>query len=129
MEDILVHGQSVIYWALTALGLALAKYCWSRVSNDWVRAFLGRVYDEVNDAVREVYQTYVDAIRAKSADGTLTDAEKAEAKAMAVATAKANLGTKGLRRCMKMLGLKPEQLDSWLGTKVEAAVRTSKLGF
>jgi hypothetical protein len=129
MEDLLVHGQSVVWWVLSALGMVLSRFVWVKLKNEWARAFLGRVYAEIDDAVKEVYQVYVDAIRARSADGKLTDAEKSEAKAMAIESAKSNLGPKGIKRLLKVLGLNTGALDNWLGTKVEASVRNAKIPF
>jgi hypothetical protein len=97
---LLTHGDNVLLWVLTAVGRALA---------------------EVGDAVLAVSQTYVDALKAANADGKLTDQEKAEAKAKALALIKQNLGPVGLRKLAKIIGV---DVDGWLGTKLEAAVAT-----
>jgi len=86
-----------------------------------------RAIREVGDAVREVYQVYVQALKDGRADGTLTEAEKIHAKQMAIDIAKANLGSKGLKRLLRILGLGDDALDKWLGTKVEAAVADAKV--
>jgi len=88
----------------------------------WLRAMLQRLVVEAEAAVLEVEQVYVEAIKAARADGVLTAQEKAEARSMALATLRANLGVKGLQRLARVLGI--ADVDRWLGTRVEAAVRT-----
>lgn len=127
MEDIiywvLTHGDKFLFWALVAVGGLISALILKFIKAGTVRDIVGRALAEVGDAVLAVSQTYVDALKAASADGVLTDAEKAEAKAKAIALAKKNIGTEGLKKLAKILGI---DIDGWLGTKIEAAVSTLK---
>lgn len=131
MEDVLyqalVHGDSVIAWLGAALAGLVAKYVLTRIDNEKVRKYATRAWTEVKDAVAEVYQTYVSALKEANADGKLTPEEAAEARKKAIAIAKANIGKKGLARLSRILGLNlGDEIEAWLGTKVEAAVTEAK---
>lgn len=80
----------------------------------------------MKDAVLEVHQTYVEARKAASEDGKLTDEEAEEAKDLAIEAAKAYLGPKGIRELLGVLGIGEDALDGWLGGKVEATVAELK---
>ena len=128
MEDLayqgLIHGNSVIAWVAAAVLGLIGKYIVSKIENENVRKYVGRALDEVADAVAEVYQTFVNELKAGNADGKLTAEEKVVARKMAIDTAKSNIGTKGLKRLAKVAGI--DALDEWLGTKVEATVKMAK---
>jgi hypothetical protein len=86
-----------------------------------------RAMFEVGSAVYEVYQVYTSDILKGRADGNLTQEEKDHAFQLALATAKSNLGAKGLKRLLKVLGLESTaELDKWLGTQIEAKVAELK---
>lgn len=128
IEDILywvlTHGDSVLFWVLAAVGGLAGRLILAQVKNSTLNGIVGRALHEVGDAVLMVGHTYVDDLKADSADGTLTEAEKAKAKADAIAIAKKNLGSDGLAKLAKVLGL--ADLEHWFGTKVESAVATVK---
>lgn len=124
LYQVLIHGDDAITWVAVALAALVAKYVIAKIDNETVRKYVGRAWTEVKSAVAEVYQTYVAELKAASADGKLTDEEKAEAKKKAIALAKSNIGKKGLARLVRILGI--DALDDWLGTQVEAAVDLSK---
>lgn len=93
----------------------------------WVRDMLFRAGNEVKAAVLEVEQAFIDRVKAARAPDSpggveITKEEAAEAKALAIAAAKKNIGMKGLQRLARILGL--ESIDEWLGTHVEAAVKS-----
>jgi hypothetical protein len=112
---------------VTALAALLGRYVWNKITIDGLRAIAQRAYAEVIDAVLEVWQTYVSELKEAHADGVLTDEEKAMAKHKAIAIAKSNLGTKGLRRLARALGFgDPVEVERWIGGKVETAVATLK---
>lgn len=94
------------------------------VKSTWVQSMLARLIHEADAAVREVAQTYTDELVKASIDGSLTDEEKREARRRAVATLKANLGTKGWHRLMRILGIEDE--ERYAVTQVEAAVNRAK---
>jgi hypothetical protein len=124
MRDLIVEfAEPVATLVVTLLGAILTRFVWSRISSDWARRLLQRVYSEVVDAVLIVWQTYVDELKQKSADGKLTSAERAEAKRRAVDTVVKNLGATGIERLAKVLGLKgTESTVAWIENKTEAAV-------
>lgn len=128
MEDTLLKlvasGDTILFWVLATVGALIARLVIAQIGNATAAKYVGRALTEVGDAVLDTAKTYVEAIKKAAADGTLTAEEKAEAKARAIATAKANIGPAGLKRLANILGLDLAGLDKWLGTKVEAAVAT-----
>lgn len=119
--DALEAGITVITMVFGAIGAVLARF---HIQSAWLAGFLGRLLVEAKAATLEVSQTYTDAIKLASADGDLTDAEKAEAKRLALVTLKSNLGQKGLDRVKRILGI--DSVDAWLSTHLEAAVNQNK---
>lgn len=108
----------------------MGKFVYSRIGHEYTREALGRATQEIFSAVEEVGQTYVKQIKKgqeeySSGGKLLTDAEKENAKRMAIENAKANLGKKGLTRLVKVLG-GPHVAESWFETKVESAVSSLK---
>lgn len=124
LDLFITYGDDALKWLLAAAGALLLKYVFSLVKNSYANGVLGRAWLEVQGAVLEVEQVYVGALRAARADGKLTDAEKAQAKAMAIAIARENLGKKGLARLARVLGL--DSVERWLGSKSEQALATVK---
>lgn len=118
----LVHGDSILFWVLTALGGMTARLVLAHVKNATVNGVVGRALSEIGDAVLLVGHTYVDDLKAASADGSLTPEEAARAKSDAIDVAKKNIGAAGLAKLAKVLGV--DDLDHWLETKVESAVAT-----
>jgi hypothetical protein len=118
--QLFLSGNSVIVWVGVAVAGLLGKWLLGKISNDTAQKYIGRALDEVYDAVGEVYQTFTKSLKASNADGKLTNDEKKIAKSLALATAKANIGVKGIARLSRILGI--DSLDSWLATKVEATV-------
>lgn len=123
MQLVAEYGMSVLTWVLTLLSGLLARWVWVQITNSYVRGVLERTWVEVQAAVREVGQTYTDVLRQGNEDGVLTPEERAEARTQAIAIIKSNLGRKGLKRLMRIVG---GDLDQWLGTQVESAVRLEK---
>lgn len=130
MEDFIASwGSKIAAWTFAALATAMTWLVWNRLKAGTVRDLLQRAWTEVLDACREVFQTYVEALKAgkdpTSPGGTsLTAEESAEAKNRAAAIFKANFGKKGLGRLAKILGV---NLDAWLGSKIESAVNVLKV--
>lgn len=94
---------------------------------------LVRIKDAAWVAVRSVEQEYAAAIRlARAFDSpggeTITEAEAANAKAMAIMKAKSYLGGKGVELAVKALfgGGDPKQLNGPIGDAIEAAVHEMK---
>jgi len=91
----------------------------AKVTNTTLNGVLTRLASTVETAVGSVYQQFVEPIKA---GGSLTDDQKAQAKAMALAEIKSHLGTKGLQELEYVLGWNADQVQANLGSHVEAAV-------
>ncbi len=120
---VLAHGDKFLMWALVFIGGLVSMVILKQLKSGTVRDIVSRALTEVGDAVLAVTQTYVDEIKLASADGKLTDEEKAHAKAKAVALIKSNIGLEGIKKLARIIGV---DVDGWLGTKVEAAVAVLK---
>lgn len=118
-------GEKVLPWLATILVGLLSKYVWNRISSEYWSGVLNRATTEIFDAAQEVHQTFVAGIKAGRADGTLSDAEKAQAKQSAIDIAKSNLGPKGFARLAKIFGGEGAA-NSWIGNKVETSVANLK---
>ncbi len=117
----------VLVAALTWAAAKLASFIRSKVDNEYLRGVLVRLDDAVVTAVKDLQQTVVAEIKAASADGKISEAEKRRIKDAAVANVKSYLGAKGIRVLAEVLGLSGGALDSFLGSKVEAAVHDLRL--
>jgi hypothetical protein len=86
------YGARALHAALAALAAALA-WLLLRVglSSRW-RSLLEELGAHAKDIVLEVFQTYVEALKAARADGKLTAQEKAHAKTQALDKLKTRLG-------------------------------------
>ena len=126
LEFIATNGEKVVPWVLGLVGIALARLVWGQITHTWTRQTLQRAYDEIVDAVLEVWQTYTSEIKRARVDGLLTDAEKREARRRAVELAKQNIGPKGIKRLANVLGVSrffgeaPEKVERWFDSKTEA---------
>lgn len=128
MEDIayqaLLAGDSVVAWIGAIVLAFVGKVVASRIDNETTRKYVTRALNEIGDAVAEVYQVYVADLKVANADGKLTGAEKAEAKAKAFKKVKALIGKEGLARLARILGT--DALDGWLSNKIEAELDARK---
>ena len=130
MEDLIVSwGPTVATLTFAGLAAAMTWLVFSRMAAGKVRDLLQRAWTEIIDAAREVFQTYVESLKASKdplseGGGSLTAAEKAEAKSRAIAIFKQNFGKKGLVRLGKIIGV---DLENWIGSKVESAVNILKV--
>jgi hypothetical protein len=119
---------TVLTAAITWGGAKLVTFIQAKTKNEFLKGALVRLEQAVQTAVLEVQQTYVEYVKAASADGKLTFEEAREAKARAILAAKTYLGRKGLLELAKVLGFTDGALDLFLGGKVEAMVAGVKLG-
>lgn len=117
---------SLLIALLSWVAVYAANLIKAKVANTYLQGVLVRLDDAVYTAVKMVTQTYVDAIKEASADGTLTADEKMAAKQKAIDAVKDYLGAKGLATIAQVLGLTGSAVDSFLGAKIEAAVATTK---
>ncbi len=132
MQTTLFHNLSELLQPVLLAGLTLlsgwaAKLIAAKVRMEYLRGVLIRLDDAVLSAVKEVSQTYVDALKSGRADGTLTDEESKKAKDLALSSAKSYLGMKGLSELAKVLGLGSGEVESLLSSKIEATVHDINL--
>jgi len=112
----------VLLAAFSWLSFQIAAYVSARVKNEKHRAALRRLDETVFVAVREVEQVLVVSIKTASADGKLTQDERADIKTAASNAVRAYLGAKGWLELGLALGLSEHELGRVLSARVEAAV-------
>jgi hypothetical protein len=112
---------AVVIWALGML----AKWLSSKTTNERLLTLLEQVEDAVSTAVRSTQQAFISGL-ARDPGAPLTDAQKAEALAKALAAAKAVMGTKGLDVLKAAIGVGQAELDAYLTAKIEERVGRSK---
>jgi len=116
----------VLLAGLSWLSVKAAQLISVKVKNEQLKAVLLRLDDVVLAAVREAQQVLVDKLKATSADGTLTHDQGAQAKQVALDSAKSQLGATGLAEVGKTFGLESAAVDKLLSTRVEATVHRLK---
>lgn len=123
------HGPAILN-ALGSILLSLLGLASYRVST-WIKAhtrnlrvqgMLLRLDDAVFNAVEAVEQVTVASLVASAKDGRLSSNGAAIAKEAALSTIKQHLGPQGIAELQAILGVHPDSLDSFLGTRVEARV-------
>lgn len=109
--------MAAVSWLLTTLQ--------KRVKGEWASGVISRSAAFVSIALRELYQTEIQAIKEARADGKLTDEEKARFAQIAIDKAKSYLGAKGLGELLKILGT-GEKVDQFLKATLEAGIAAEK---
>jgi len=129
-ELIAEYGDKIGALLAAVVAALLGRYVWDKMNREALRAVTQRACAEVIDAVLETWQSYVSTLKVARVDGTLTEEERQEAKRRAIATAKSNLGPKGLARLARALGFGADltKVESWIGSKTESAIATLKGG-
>jgi len=117
--NVLVYATPVLVILGGWIAVKVKALLDAKITNTTLNGVLSRLASTVETAVSSVYQQFVEPIKA---GGTLTDDQKAQAKAMALAEIKSHLGTKGLQELEYILGWSSEQVQSNLGSHVESAV-------
>jgi len=112
----------IVVAGLTWLSAKLAQLIQAKVKNEYLRGMLVRLDEAVFTAVKDLQQTVVDAIKAATADGKITETEKQRIKQAAIDNVKSHLGTKGLAELGQILGLTITSVEGLIASKVEAAV-------
>lgn len=120
------YGAQALVWVTTALMGLLATHVFVKIKGDGAKGLVTRATGTVFEVVTEVWQTYVAGIKKGREDGKLTPEEAAEARKRAWEAFKDNLGAKGLKRLLKVLGVDEAGLEKWFGTKREVAVAEVK---
>ena len=127
-------GLDTILQALAGLALAgtigglglLVRYLMRKSGNELVKLALTRLQWAVGTAVRDVYQTYVEAIKEANADGKLTPAEQRRALLQALDRVKSLLGWKGIRLLARAFGVDNVGLDDFVAHHIEAEIADTK---
>lgn len=105
------------------IGMLIRK----KVKNDTLKTALEIARKAVMSAVLAVQQVYLDELeKALKDDGKISPAELKEAKRRAMLAARAQIPPEVLM--VLELAFPDGKLDEWLGTEIEAAVQTRKLG-
>jgi hypothetical protein len=116
----------ILIATLTWVAGRIARLIKARAENEHLRGMLLRLDDIVLAVVKEVHQVTVEALKAASADGKLSQGAGQAVKQSAIAAVKAHLGPKGMAELGVCLDLTTDGMDRLLATKVEAAVYTTK---
>ena len=115
---------------LSAAGVVagiLIKWAVDKIANKYADAALEFLNEAIAIGVTAANQVYVDAIKAASEDGTLTDEEKRQAKSLAWDYVFKQLPPKFIEALKKMFGT-AEALNTYVDTGIEAAVKAAKEG-
>lgn len=124
-ELIIQYGHAAAVAILSGVGLVLMRYVFVLIGSKIVREGLQRLWLEAKKTVLSIEQTYVRALKdGKEDDGKLDAEERAEAKRLAIAELKSNLGKKGLLKLVRILGI--DDIDGWLGSTIEAVIGEEK---
>ena len=118
LEMVINNYSDEIAYAVMSLAVAVIGFLLSYVKNSYVKSAL----ESVEKAVVIIGQTVVDDLKAKSADGKLTDDEKEEVKANAIRISKQQMGIVGTF----ILNIITGSADKWISTQVEYIVAKIK---
>lgn len=108
--------------ALTWASTKLTGFIKARVNNEYLRGILVRLDDAVVTVVKDLQQTVINEVKAVSADGKITMADKKRIKDLAVANVKSYLGDNGRRVMSDVLGLSDSAVNGFISSKIESAV-------
>lgn len=124
MNDILLNILSVVVTAvvvplISLLGSKLIQWIGTKVKDEKAATFLSKASDIVLNAVKSVFQTYVDSLK-KS--GAFDSQAQKTALDKATVIIKSQLGTELADYIKTNYG----DLDAWITTQVEATIDTLK---
>ena len=111
-----------VHW----LGARAGELIQARVDNERLRTILLRLDDAVVTAVKDLGQTLVGELRARTKDGKLSREDRRHLKETAVRHVKTYLGSTGLKELGRVLGLWELSVDDLIKSKVEATVHDLK---
>ena len=106
---------------ITGLGTLITVLINKYVKNDKLKQILSSLNETIKNAVSEVYQTYVEALKK---DGMFDEAAQKEALNKALTTIKQNLPTD----VMKWLQANYTDIDAYLKSQIEAVIGLLKNG-
>ena len=142
MEDLIynvlgTYGDRALLLILSLLGLAGVRLLVALGTGTAMRNLFGLLARHARDVVVEVGHTYVAALQAGRADGVLTEAEKAEAKAKAMRRLREKLGWRTLLQLgggllPALLGLFgasgwTKRIEGWLSGALETQLAELKV--
>ena len=120
--EVLQILSPVFLAALTWAASKLARLIRTKVQNEDLKGLLLRLDDTALTVVKDLQQNMAKQMKAASADGKLSEAERQQLKDAALAAVKAYLGPKGRAEINKILGLQDGPMEGLLSSKIEAAV-------
>jgi len=103
------------------LGRMIVVHLLSRVGNEFLRALLGRAWEEARLVLDDAYKAYTLQMMRAKADGTVTEDERAEAKKLALDAAKQHLGWRMLVGHLIKI-LTGASASAWLEKKAEEQI-------
>lgn len=118
-----IEAAGAALLALIAAAVALGiRWLHSKIQIAIVNRALTAVSQACHLAVTQTWTTYVEGLKAASADGTLSDEEKSAALDKAVEFAKGFLGPRGIALIVDGLGIESDWVDAFLGASVESSL-------
>lgn len=108
---------------VTAGGAALVALVKTKTKNETIAGMLDRIIHTVQTVVLDVNGTVKVEYLELTKDGDLSAADKARLKAVALDRVKSHLGS-AVALIPAVFGITPEQIDSFLGSHIEAAVES-----
>lgn len=125
---LLVDTLQPLLLLLVSLAVAyLTAWLRTKVQSEKVQHAIARTGTSAEVAVGYVAQTFVDALKKASEDGTLSADDARAARDKALMVARAYLGQKGVDEARKVLGDGTDDaLDTWLRGLIEARIAELK---
>ena len=121
-SNALVVLSPVLLAGLSWLSVKAAQLISAKVANERLRGVLLRIDDAIVAVVREISQVWVSGLKSESPYGALTADQRAQAKQAALDRVMSQLGAKGLAEAQTVLGLAADAVETFLATRIEAAV-------
>ena len=121
-SDIIISAVSIIVTGLVSWGVAkLIELINSKIGDANAKAMLTAAVTTVTDVVKQVFQTYVEALKGQNA---FTEEAQKKALADALETIKSILPEKVKEYLTENYG----NIDAWLTTQIEAVIYNLKNG-
>lgn len=115
----------VLLALLSWLSVKAIQWIGARIQNEYLKGALERLNAAVADAVKELEQTTVRALKEAAKDGKITREEAQKIKLDAIASVKDYLGQKGVAAIARVVGR--EAFEKMVQSKIEAYLHDVKL--
>ena len=120
MNEILLNILSVATTAIVLplfsfLGIKLTQWLNSKIKDEKAKALLEKTNGVVLDAVRSVFQTYVESLKASGSFDS-------QAQAIALGKAKAIIESELTEDLKRFIGESYGDVASWIGNAIEASI-------